>query len=59
MGDAAGSRCRNGSYDVIEEGMTTLPIFTIEALDNTRLDLIQVAIVGKADRSKDIDNGEG
>ena len=59
MGDAAGSRCRNGPYDVIEEGMTTLPIFTIEALDNTRLDLIQVAIVGKADRAKDIDDGEG
>ena len=59
MGDTAGSRCRNGPYDVIEEGMATLPVLTVKTLDDTRLDLIQIAIVGKADRAKDIDNREG
>ena len=59
MGDAAGGGGRNGPYDVIEEGMATLPILTIKALDDARLDLVQVAIVGKADGAKDIDDGEG
>ncbi|MNV61665.1 hypothetical protein D3C71_1541810 [compost metagenome] len=59
MCDPAAGCCGHGSNYIVEEGVYLTGASVVQPLQNTRLQLVDIAVVGEANASVYIDDGKG